>query len=341
MSVIAGTFREAGGRAFASRGGDRRRPAGRPPRRRSGSARPGPAGTAPSAGRAPGRAGGRAAPPNSTAAAVVDVACADGKLSRLGVPTSTCTRGCGGPRAAHHALDGDRRAVRRGDAGGRGEPVAAAAAGRASAPSRPSASQPAACSPNSDMPRAVAHDRSAARSAAAPLRVRAPRSGATGISTVSAAAGGAGAGGRWSRPRVGVSWRWRSGCQPAMLRGVAPPMPGHALRACRPVTGVAGREPQTYSQPSRLEPALEHHGEAVVGVGGRHLVRDVEQGRVGVAHRHAVPRPDAASPGRWACRRTRRRPRRPPRGHARPRRAPWPSSPRAATSPRGRGGGRR
>ena len=32
-------------------------------------------------------------PPNSTAAAVVDVACADGKLSRLGVPTSTCTRG--------------------------------------------------------------------------------------------------------------------------------------------------------------------------------------------------------------------------------------------------------
>ena len=36
----------------------------------------------------------------------------------------------GGTGAAHHALDGDRRAVRDGDAGGRGDPVAAARAGR-------------------------------------------------------------------------------------------------------------------------------------------------------------------------------------------------------------------
>lgn len=34
--------------------------------------------------------------PSSTAAAVVEVACADGKLSRLGVPTFTAMPGCDG-----------------------------------------------------------------------------------------------------------------------------------------------------------------------------------------------------------------------------------------------------
>ena len=88
------------------------------------------------------------------AAAVVEVACADGKLSRLGVPTSTCTRGSSGR---------GRRTTRFTPIEAPWASATAAVAviqsrrrrRSASAPSAPSASQPPACSPNSDIARAA------------------------------------------------------------------------------------------------------------------------------------------------------------------------------------------
>ena len=56
--------------------------------------------------------------------------------------------------AAHDPLDADRRAVGQRDPGRGGEPLAAARAVH-DAPSAPSASQPPACSPKNDMPRAT------------------------------------------------------------------------------------------------------------------------------------------------------------------------------------------
>ena len=100
------------------------------PARRWGSARRAPAATAPSAAPARRPAGGRSSAPNSTAAAVVEVACADGKLSRLGVPTSTRTRGSSGPGTAHHPLHADGGAVGQRHGGGGRDPVAAPRAGR-------------------------------------------------------------------------------------------------------------------------------------------------------------------------------------------------------------------
>ena len=50
--------------------------------------------------------------PISTAAAVVDVACEDGKLNLLGVETLTCTDGSVGRWRRDDSLDDDRRGVR-------------------------------------------------------------------------------------------------------------------------------------------------------------------------------------------------------------------------------------
>ncbi len=164
--------------------------------------------------------------PNSTAAAVVDVACADGKLSRLGVPTSTCTRGSvgrGRRTTRLTAIDAPCATA---------TPAVAVTQSRrrarsTSAPSRPSASQPAACSPNSDMPRAVATTGPVPirRCTAASARTSV---GATGSSTVSVDdAGAAGAGAVPAKTVFtatgGISrcrWGGWAGCRPTMLRGV-------------------------------------------------------------------------------------------------------------------------
>ena len=173
MSVIARTFRRR------RRGAPRRRPrrpAGRPQRRRSGSARPGPAGTAPSAERAPGRACGPSRPPNSTAAAVVEVACADGKLSRLGVPTSTRTRGSAGRGRRTTRLTAIDAPCAAATPAVGGEPVAATAPvdERTEQAEREPAARRA--RRTCDMPRAVATTGGRADPAAAPRAV--PRTSA-------------------------------------------------------------------------------------------------------------------------------------------------------------------
>ena len=127
----------------------------------SDNARRAPAATAPSAGTTASGSRERVARHSSIAAAVVEVAWAEGKLSALGVPTLTATAGWLRPLAAHHPLDQRRRRrARPPRRAPTSSPLAAALRHRQSAERRHR--HPArACSPKCDIARATSDHRAA------------------------------------------------------------------------------------------------------------------------------------------------------------------------------------
>ena len=244
----------------------------------------------------------------------------------------------------------------------------------ASAPSAPIASQPPACSPNSDIARATRTTGgraiapctvSRARSSAA---VRAPRNGredrprsvkppgrrdrsrpqpigessaidATRVPCRSAATPGL-AGER--RPR---RWHVRSTAGVGWPVGRGSRSPGQQDQRC----GTSG------SPVHRRYPCGDLGGRGAGGAGQNQRSRTSARPSSAFSRSPRRPppaapgarcpwppraRPSAASPGRWACRRTRRRRPRPPRAGRppRPARSPW--SPRAARSRPARAGAR-
>src|SRR5690606_15375188 len=158
----------------------------------------------------------------------------------------------------------------------------------ASAPTAPIASQPAACSPKNDIPRAT------------PTTGGRPSAPCTASSTrTSPAAGGAST--VPSGSRVGTArWPGRSrssatgGASKCGVTGGAPP--GSVRRgAARSALSSPDATPSHVLWPvvggPVSEPTLQHEGQTVLRVGGRDLVGYLDQRRVGVAHRDAVPGP--------------------------------------------------